>query len=93
MYTTILTLYKQGKSQREIAKLTGRDRKTIRRIVYKYNWIESPTQKQKESQVFKWHEDAIKLLEKDLSFVRIHEKLQGLVFLEAIPVLPDTLER
>lgn len=37
MYTTILTLYKQGKSQREIAKLTGRDRKTIRRIVYKYN--------------------------------------------------------
>ena len=35
MYTTILTLYKQGKSQREIAKLTGRDRKTIRRIVYK----------------------------------------------------------
>ena len=37
MYTTILTLYKQGKSQREIAKLTGRDRKTIRRIVFKYN--------------------------------------------------------
>ncbi|MFM7986250.1 MAG: helix-turn-helix domain-containing protein, partial [Candidatus Fonsibacter sp.] len=29
MYTTILTLYKQGKSQREIAKLTGRNRKTI----------------------------------------------------------------
>lgn len=82
MYTTILTLYKQGKSQREIAKLTGRDRKTIRRIVYKYNsaGIESPTQKQKESQVFKWHEDAIKLLEKDLSFVRIHEELQGLGF-------------
>ena len=49
MYTTILTLYKQGKSQREIAKLTGRDRKTIRRIVYKYNstGIESPTQKAK----------------------------------------------
>ena len=37
MYTTILTLYKQGKSQREIAKLTGRDRKTIRRIVYNTN--------------------------------------------------------
>ncbi len=82
MYTTILTLYKQGKSQREIAKLTGRDRKTIKRIVYKYNstGIESPTQKQKESQVFKWHEEAIKLLEKDLSFVRIHEELQGLGF-------------
>ena len=50
-------------------------------------------QNQKKSQFFKWYEDAIKLLEKDPSFIRIHEELQGLVFLEAILVLLDTLER
>jgi transposase len=82
MYTTILTLHKQGKSQREIAKLTDRDRKTIRRIIFKYNslGIELPTPYQKESKVIGWHEEIIKLLEKDLSFVRINEELQSLGF-------------
>ena len=82
MYTTILTLYKQGNSQREIAKLTGHDRKTVRRVVSKYNsaGVESPTLRQRESKSFKWHEEIVKLLEKDLSFVRIKEELQSLGF-------------
>jgi len=82
MYTTILTLYKQGNSQRKIAKLTGHDRKTVRRIVSKYDssGIESPKSCQKESKTSKWHEEILKLLEKDLSFVRISEELESLGF-------------
>lgn len=82
MYTTILTLHKQGNSQREIARSTGLDRKTVRRIIFKYNsaGIESPTPYQKESKAFKWHDEIIKLLERDLSFIRINEELQKLGF-------------
>jgi phage regulator Rha-like protein len=35
-YMTIITLYKQGASQRKIAKLVGHDRKTVRRIIKRY---------------------------------------------------------
>ena len=82
MYTTILTLYKQGNSQRKIAKLTGHDRKTVKRIVSKYDssGVESPKTCQKESKTSKWHEEILKLLEKDLSFVRISEELESLGF-------------
>ena len=34
---TIITLYKQGESQRKIARLVGHDRKTVRRIIKLYN--------------------------------------------------------
>jgi transposase len=57
MYRTILTLYKQGNSQRKIAKLTCHDRKTVKRIVSKYysSGVESPNPYQKESKTSKWH--------------------------------------
>lgn len=42
MYTTIITLDKQGNSQRNIAKLTRIDRKTVRKIVNRY--VESGTE-------------------------------------------------
>jgi IS30 family transposase len=35
MYTTILTLYKQGISQRKIAGTTNTHRSTVRRIIKK----------------------------------------------------------
>lgn len=35
-FMTIITLYKQGESQRKIAKLVGHDRKTVRRIIKLY---------------------------------------------------------
>ena len=45
-YMTIITLYKQGESQRKIAKLVGHDRKTVRKIINlilrKYLWIITP---------------------------------------------------
>lgn len=36
MYTTTITLHKQGNSQRNIAKLTKLDRKTVKRIINHY---------------------------------------------------------
>ena len=82
MYTTILTLYKQGNSQRKIARLTGHDRKTVKRIVSKYDslGVESPSSYQKESKVSSWHNEIVKLLEKNLSLVRISEELGSLGF-------------
>lgn len=82
MYTTILTLYKQGKSQRQIAKVTGHDRKTVKRIIDKFNsaGIELPGTYERKSKVTKWHKEIVKLLESDLSFVRINEELKALGF-------------
>lgn len=36
MHTTILTLWKQGKSKKEIARITQKDRKTVRKVIKKY---------------------------------------------------------
>ena len=50
-FMTIITLYKQGESQRKIARLVGHDRKTVRRIIklYKEKGVIEPIRKQKES--------------------------------------------
>lgn len=36
MYTTILTLYKQDISQRKISEITGIHRKTVNKIITRY---------------------------------------------------------
>ena len=74
---TIITLYKQGESQRKIARLVGHDRKTVRRIIklYKEKGIIEPIKKQKESILDGYKELIIELMEKDISGVRIHEEL------------------
>lgn len=78
MYTTILTLWKQGKSKSEIARVTGKDRKTVRQIIQKYEQIgqETPVAMSKESSLSQYHTEIVSLLESDLSIVRIHEKLR-----------------
>ena len=80
MYITILTLHKQGVSQRQIAKITGHDRKTVKKIIEGYiaEGKEKPGISQKESKTDKWHEEIIRLLENDLSYVRIKEELKAL---------------
>src|SRR5277367_6603347 len=77
MYTTIITLYKQGNSQRKIARLTKTDRKTVKRIINRYieAGIESPVSYVKSSVLESWHEKIVELLEKNLSYVRILEEL------------------
>ena len=82
MYTTIITLHKQGISQRKISKLAGVDRKTIRRKINKYisEGIEAPRALIRESELSRWHSCIVGLLEKDLSYVRILEELRVLGF-------------
>lgn len=79
MYTTIITLHKKGNSQRKISRLTNVNRKTIRKIIDRYQQekIDQPQPYERSSTVDSWHSKIIELLEKDLSYVRIHEELRG----------------
>ena len=78
MYTTIITLHKQGVSQRQISKITKKDRKTIKRIISKYknHNIEEPTVYQRISKASAFHIQIISLLERRLTNVRIYEEVQ-----------------
>jgi transposase len=80
MYTTIITLHKQGQSQRKITKLVQVDRKTVRKIIKKYEsaGIEEPKPCIRGSQLSVWHGDIVEFLEKGLSYVRILEELHNL---------------
>jgi len=80
MHTTILTLWKQGKSKKEIARITQKDRKTVRKVIKKYEeaGIETPASFNKESALRAYHTEIISYLESNLSGIRIYEKLQGL---------------
>ena len=77
MHITILTLFKQGKSKSEISRITGRDRKTVRKIIKKYQTenAEFPPQVKRISKLDKHYDQIISYLEKDLSKVRIYEEL------------------
>ena len=63
MYTTILTLWKQGKSKSEIARVTGKDRKTIRQIIKRYEGggQETPTAINKNSGLSLHHAEIVSL--------------------------------
>lgn len=80
MYTTVLTLYNQGKSQRKISKLLDVDRKSVRKIVKKYEstGIEEPGPIISKSVLSNWQDKIVEFLERDLSYVRIFEELQSL---------------
>lgn len=80
MYTTIITLHKQGVSERQIAKTTGVHRTTIRKIIYNYKTkqIEEPVAKECATMLDGWHEQIINLKERSLSTVRIWEELQSM---------------
>ena len=80
MYTTILTLWKQGKAKKEISRITGKDRKTVRKIIQQYELQgqETPSAIIKASRLSQYHTEIVSFLEAALSIVRIHEKLQEL---------------
>jgi transposase len=79
MYTTIITLHRQGISQRRIARTTGTDRKTVKKIIRRYteDGAESPVSHGRPSILTPWHNEIVGLLEKNLSFIRILEELHG----------------
>ena len=77
MYTTIITLWEQKKSKSEISRITGCDRKTVRKIINDYvnEGQQFPHKKAAVSPLTNFKENILKFLEKDLSVVRIHEEL------------------
>lgn len=76
MYITIKTLWKSGKNKSEISRLTGHDRKTVRKIIKQIEkGIEHPT---KEPHPYKLEAYRVAILEwmgNNLDGVRIHENL------------------
>lgn len=76
MYTTIKTLCERTKNKTEIARLTGHDWKTVAKVIKNIEaGIEIPQYKPRGSLIDAYREKVLKLLEKDLSGVRIHEEL------------------
>lgn len=82
MFMTIITLWKQGKSKSEIARIVQHDRKTVSKVIREYETKnkERPSIITKKSIVEPYKEEIIQYLERGLSGVRIHEELipQGL---------------
>ena len=81
MYTTILTLHKQNVSQRQISKMTNTHRKTVKKIITRYEKekIEASVPYVRESLVNSWHEQIINLLSSNLSMIRIYESCDYLI--------------
>ena len=81
MYMTIITLWKQGLSLRAISRATKRDRKTIKKIIAKYQQdgdIVVPVMLKPLNTLDPYKEQIIDYLEHNLSGVRIFEELQKL---------------
>lgn len=77
MYITIKTLWEKGISKSEISRLTGHDWKTVAKVIKNIQkGIEIPLKySDRESILDPYKEKILKLLEIDLSGVRIHEEL------------------
>ncbi|HBE44563.1 MAG TPA: IS21 family transposase, partial [Deltaproteobacteria bacterium] len=81
MYTTIKTLWELGHNKSEIARTTGRDWKTVDKVINDIKkGIYTPHMKERESILDPYKERILSLLEKDLSAVRIHEELMAAGF-------------
>lgn len=79
MTTTIITLWKQGKSQRAIARELNKSRDAVRRAIKLHedtNDLE-PSPIIKKGKLSEHEETIINLLEKNISIVRIHEELRS----------------
>lgn len=77
MYTTIKTLWELGKNKTEIARLTGHDWKTVAKVIKNAEeGIEKPKYKDRDSIIEPYRDEVIKLLERGLTGIRIHEELK-----------------
>ncbi len=76
MFITIKTLWQKGKSKSEISKMTGHDRKTVRKIIKQIEkGIIHPVKEPHPCKLGPHKENILEWLEKDLSGVRIHQNL------------------
>lgn len=78
MTTTIITLYKQGMTQRQISKIMNKHRATVKKVIARYEEVqeEAPESYKRISKIEEWHEDIVDLISSNLSNVRIYEKLR-----------------
>jgi transposase len=77
MYMTIITLWKRGESQREIARAVGCSRDAVRSAIarFKKHGFETPARNSHGSKMDNYKVQVIEYLEKDLSAIRIYEEL------------------
>jgi len=88
MYTTIKTLWELGKNKTEIARATGHDWKTVAKVVKGIGkGIDKPKYKDRDSIIEPYRDEVIKLLDRGLSGVRIHEELKVLGFKGSYPTV------
>lgn len=76
MYTTIKTLFENGKNKTQIAKMTGHDWKTINKVIKAVKaGKEIPDKKPHPRILDKNKEQMIKWIEEGLTAIRMHEEL------------------
>ena len=86
----IRRLYAEGVSISELARRTGHDRKTIRRIVQAESPAERPARRRRESKLAPFREYVLQRMELGvLNAVRIHAELQELGYRGGLTVLRD----
>jgi len=79
MYTTIKVLGEKGYSKLAISKMTGVDRKTVRKVLAKIkSGIEYPNKKDHPCKLDAYKDQVLDFLGQGLSSVRIHEELLSL---------------
>lgn len=94
MYTTIKTLWDLGKNKSEIARATGHDWKTVAKVIKGIkNGIDKPKYKDRDSIIEPCNEEVIKLLDRGLSGIRIHEELVRLGFKGSYPTVKRYIKK
>jgi len=76
MYTTIKTLWEKTNNKSEIARVTGHDWKTVAKVIKDIEkGFRVPKKKPKKAITDNYGETILKLIERGLSALRIHEEL------------------
>jgi len=94
MYTTIKTLWDLGKNKSEIARATGHDWKTVAKVIKGIkNGIDKPSYKDRDTIIEPYRKEVIKLLDRCLSGIRIHEELVSLGFKGSYPTVKRYIKK
>ena len=94
MYTTIKTLWELGKNKTEIARATGHDWKTVAKVIKGIGkGIDKPRYKDRDTIIEPYREEVIKLLDRGLSGIRIHEELKVLGFKGSYPTVKRYIKK
>lgn len=78
MHITIESLWKLGKSKSEISRITQHDWKTVDKVIKSLEKGSYPSKKPHPKALDSYHEQILKLIENNLSGVRIHEELMAI---------------